>query len=257
MRILCIGDVVGRTGREMLHKFLPELKKTAELVIVNGENASHGRGLTRSSFEELTDAGADVVTLGNHAWGCKDIFALLEHHRQIIRPANFSPRSPGQGYTTVKAKNGVLVGVINLIGRTFMNPADSPFDAADRALKDLKEKTNILIVDFHAEATSEKGAMGWHLNGRVSAVFGTHTHVQTADDCVLPKGTGFISDLGMTGAIYSVLGQDRQTIVDRFVTGIPQRFEVADGRGQLCGCYFEIDENSGQCLSTERVYIKE
>lgn len=259
MRIFCIGDIVGKTGREMIYKHLDCLKKSLKIdfVIANGENASHGRGITRNSFEELSSSGIEVFTLGNHSWGCKDIINLLQYEERLVRPANFTSAAPGKGYTIVTAANGAKIGVINIIGRTFMDPADSPFTAVDKCIDEILKQTKIIFVDFHAEATSEKGAMAWYLNGRVSAVFGTHTHVQTADDMILTKGTGFISDLGMTGPLYSILGQERQTIVDRFTTGMPQKFMVATGKGQLCGCVFDIDPQTGICTGTERIYIKE
>lgn len=257
MKILCIGDVVSRVGRDMLFKYVDELKQTKgiDLVIANGENATHGRGLARPAYNELMSAGVDAVTLGNHTWGAKDVCAIMKYEKNVIRPVNFPKSNPGKGYMTVKARNGVSVGIINAIGRTYMDPCDSPFEEVEKAIEQLKSKTNIILVDFHAEATSEKEAMGYFLDSKVSAVFGTHTHVQTADEKILPGGTGYITDLGMTGAVHSVLGMNVKIIVDRFVTGLPQKFEIADGKGQFNGCIFEIDEETGKCIGVERLFL--
>lgn len=259
MRILCIGDVVSRTGREMLFKYVDDLKyqKSLDLVIANGENATHGRGLARNAYNELMRAGVDGVTLGNHAWGSKEISSIMRKEGNVIRPANFSSHTPGSGSMVLTAKSGEKVGVINLIGRTYLDPSNSPFDAALEEIEKLKKVTNVILVDFHAEATSEKQALGQYLDGKVSAVFGTHTHVQTADEMILPNGTGFICDLGMTGPVDSILGMSSKIIIDRFVTGMPQKFEVAVGRGQFCGCIFEIDTESGKCVDIERIFIRE
>ena len=229
MKILCIGDIVGRTGRDMVFDYMERLPADIGLVVANGENAAHGRGMSKPVYEELKKAGIDGFTLGNHTWGSM----------------------------VLRAKNGISVGIINIIGRTYMQPADCPFEAADAAIERLQEQADILLVDFHAEATSEKIAMGYYLDGRVSAVFGTHTHVQTADETVLPRGTGYISDLGMTGPVHSVLGMEKTRVIDRFVTGMPQKFEVASGAGQFCGCIFEIDEQSGKTRNVERIFIRQ
>ena len=257
MRILCIGDVVSRIGRDMLFRYVDELKyqKNIDLVLANGENSNHGRGITHPTFREMTSAGVDCFTLGNHTWGSRDVIRLMKE-QDVIRPANYSGKVPGKGSMLVRAKNGELVGVINLIGRTYMDPSDSPFDAALREIEELKKSTNIILVDFHAEATSEKEAMGYFLDGKVSAVFGTHTHVQTADEQILEGGTGYITDLGMTGASVSVLGMDKDIILDRFVNGMQWKFELAQGKGQFCGCIFDIDE-SGKCTDIERIFIRE
>lgn len=257
MKILCIGDVVSRIGRDMLFKYVDELKyqKNIDLVLANGENSNHGRGMTHTTFNEMTRAGVDCFTMGNHTWGAKDVIRLMQEEH-VIRPANYSGTVPGKGSMLIRTKNGDCIGVINLIGRTYMDPADSPFDAALREIEELKKSTNTIIVDFHAEATSEKEAMGFFLDGKVSAVFGTHTHVQTADEQILPGGTGYITDLGMTGAYNSVLGMDKHIILNRFVNGMPGKFELATGKGQFCGCIFDIDAN-GKYTDIERVYIRE
>lgn len=258
MKILAIGDVVSRIGRDMLFRYVDELKyqKGIDLVVANGENSNHGRGMTRSTYNEMTRAGVDCFTLGNHTWGAKEIEHLLEAESNVIRPLNYSGKVPGRGSMLIRTRSGARVGIINLIGRVYMDPADSPFDAAEREIKRIKEQTNIILVDFHAEATSEKEAMGYFLDGKASAVFGTHTHVQTADEQILPHGTGYITDLGMTGACHSVLGMDKRVILDRFVNGMPGRFELAAGKGQLCGCIFEIDDD-GSCIGIERIYLRE
>ena len=253
MKILCIGDVFGRVGRDLLFSYLDRYASDIDLVIANGENAAHGRGITRNVYDELKKAGVDAITLGNHTWGCPDVVNILKHEDDIIRPANFDKGCAGNGSMIVKAKNGINVGIINIIGRVYMDPNNSPFDAVIEEIEKLKEKTNIILVDFHAEATSEKVAMGFFLDGKVSAVFGTHTHIQTADEIILPNGTGYITDLGMTGVIHSVLGVDKNIILKKFTTGISQRFEPATGQGRFSGCVFEIDENTGKTVSVERI----
>ena len=253
MKILCIGDIVGRVGRDVVFEYLDRIPSDIDLVIANGENAAHGRGMTKPVYEELKRAGIDGFTLGNHTWGCPDIIKILEYNDDIIRPLNFDKGCPGSGSMVLKARNGVLVGIINLIGRVYMNPADSPFALVEEEIEKLKKKADIILVDFHAEATSEKIAMGYFLDGKVSAVFGTHTHVQTADEIILPEGTGYITDLGMTGPIHSVLGMDKNLIVQKFINNMPVKFEVATGKGKFSGCIFEIDENSKKTVSVERI----
>ncbi len=253
MKILCVGDVFGRVGRDMIFSYLDRYAQDIDLVIANGENAAHGRGITNNVYFELKKAGVDGITLGNHTWGCPDVVNILKHNDDIIRPLNFDKTCPGRGSMVLKAKNGISVGVINLIGRVYMEPCDSPFNAVTEEIEKLKNKTNIILVDFHAEATSEKTALGYYLDGKVSAVFGTHTHVQTADEIILPKGTGYITDLGMTGVIHSVLGVDKNIIIKKFTDGIPQRFEPATGKGRFSGCIFEIDEESGKTIGIERI----
>lgn len=258
MRILCIGDIVSRSGREMLRTHLNPIRthKNIDLVIANAENASHGRGITRNVYEELTKYGIDGFTMGNHTWGCKDVITLFRYQNNIIRPLNYSGDCPGRGSMLLTAKSRRKVGIINLLGRIYMDPCESPFLYVEKEIERLRRETNMILVDFHAEATSEKQAMGWFLDGRVSAVFGTHTHVQTADETILPKGTGYITDLGMTGPVYSVLGMDRQIIIDRFLNGMPGKFEIADGKGRLSGCIFELDEKNGKTVAVERIHIE-
>ena len=256
MKILTIGDIVSQVGRNMVFDILDLLAPTVDFIIANAENASHGRGMSMPVYEELCRSGIDIFTMGNHTWGCPDIVKVMEYSDNLIRPANFEGDCPGEGVAVLTAKNGVRIGVINLIGRTYLAPAKNPFTIADECIERLSGKTKVIMVDFHAEATSEKIALGRYLDGKVSVVFGTHTHVQTADDTILPKGTGYISDLGMTGPSDSVLGMNVGIVVNRFLNGMPQKFEVANGRGQFCGCIFEVDENTGRTLSTERIFIR-
>ncbi len=258
MRIFCIGDIVGNPGINILSEKLEYFKRDEHinLIIANAENASHGRGITRSVYEELVSFGIDGFTMGNHVWNCKDVFPLMQYKNNIIRPANYEKGCPGRGSMILDC-DGTLVGVINLAGRVYMDPVNSPFHAAMREINNLKNKdVKIILVDFHAEATSEKQALGWYLDGKVSAVFGTHTHVQTSDECILPNGTGYITDLGMTGPVYSVLGMERSIVIDKFLTGMPNRFEVADGKAKICGCIFDIDEESGKTTGVSRIIIQ-
>ena len=256
MKILAIGDIVSRVGRNMVFEVLELLRPKLDFVVANAENAAHGRGMTRPVYEELVKSGIDVFTMGNHTWGCPDIAKVMKYNDNVIRPANFEGDVPGTGMVVIRAKNGMRVGVINLIGRTYMLPAENPFLKADECIEKLKDKADIILVDFHAEATSEKIAMGYYLDGRVTAVFGTHTHVQTADDMILPKGTGYITDLGMTGPEISVLGMEKKAVIDKFIDGMPRKFEPANGRGQFSGCIFDIDEETGKTVSVERIFIK-
>lgn len=248
---------MGSHGRDMIRGYLDELvySKGIDLVAANGENSSHGRGMSNSVYNELSDMGIDVFTMGNHTWNCRDIIKLLETEGNIARPANYEGNCPGSGCVTVKAKNGALVSFINILGRVYMEPCASPFEAVKREIE--KCKSDIIMVDFHAEATSEKIAMGRYLDGLVSGVFGTHTHVQTADEIILPKGTGYITDLGMTGSSNSVLGMDTSLVINRFLNGMPQKYELGAGKNVLCGCIFEIDDKTARCMGIERINIKE
>ena len=259
MKVRCIGDVVGTTGIEFLRRVLPTFKKDngVDVCIVNGENSSDGNGITPVSAGHIFTSGADVITTGNHAYRRKEMYAYYEENEFIVRPANFSDNNPGKGYCILD-KGRVQVGIINLMGTMYMDPLGNPFEAADKLLK-IPELSDcrIKIVDFHAEATSEKRAMGFYLDGRVSAVFGTHTHVQTADEQILPNGTGYITDLGMTGTVQSVLGVDSKIVIDKFRYNMPTRFDFIRGSAYLCGALLEIDEKSGKALSVSRVMIKE
>ncbi|MBQ6907478.1 MAG: TIGR00282 family metallophosphoesterase [Clostridia bacterium] len=255
MKILAIGDIFGRSGRDAVFAYLEHKKDEYDFIIANGENASHGRGLSKPVYEELVSAGIDAFTLGNHAWGCPDIEVIMRYNSNIVRPANFEGNVFGVGSSVVTAKNGIKVGFINLIGRTYMpQQASSPFYTADEEIAKIKDRCDIILVDFHAEATSEKLALSYYIDGRVSVLFGTHTHVQTADAKILPNGTGYISDLGMTGPAVSVLGVDKNIIVDRFLGGVPKKFAEADGKAQFCGAVFEVDESSKKTVSVTRIY---
>ena len=259
MRILCIGDIVSRIGRDMLFKYVQDLKYKSEIdfVIANGENSNHGRGMTYSCYNEIKRAGVDAITMGNHVWGAKDIVQIMQNEGDVVRPANLQGKLPGSGSMILTADNGVKIGIINLMGQVNMLSCNSPFEVAEEEIKKLSEKTSVILVDFHAEVTSEKMAMGYFLDGKVSAVFGTHTHIQTADAKILPNGTGYITDLGMTGPYDSILGMNKTIIVNRFLNGFPQKFVIAGGKGQFCGCIFDIDTESGKCTAVERVYIEE
>jgi len=251
VKVLFVGDVVGRLGRRTLQTFLPTIRRETEahFVIANGENAAGGRGLTLSTADELFDAGVDVITSGNHIWEHREIYPALEGESPIIRPLNYPPGVPGQGYLV---RNGVAV--INLLGRTFMGlDPDCPFRAADAALASLG-KTRAVIIDIHAEATSEKVALGWYLDGRVSAVIGTHTHVATADAHILPKGTAFVCDVGMVGPVNSVIGMEIEPIVERFLTQLPTRFSpVEKGPTIFNSVLLDIDDASRRALRIERI----
>lgn len=242
MNILCVGDIVGKPGREFinnnLHRLIKEYK--VDFVIANGENCAHGVGITRNTYEELLYAGVDVITLGNHTWAKKEVIEFIEDKSNLIRPANFPFNNPGRGYTIVE-KAGFKVAVINLVGRVFMESYDCPFKKADEILAKLGQEADIIIVDFHAEATSEKLALGWYLDGRVTAVFGTHTHVQTSDERLLPKGTGYITDIGMTGPYNSILGVDKDIIIKKFTTLMPVKHEVADEKAVFGGLLLELE----------------
>jgi len=251
LKVLFVGDVVGRLGRRTLQALLPAIRREtdAHLVVANGENAAGGRGLTLTTAEELFDAGVDVITSGNHIWEHREIYPILEGESPILRPLNYPPGVPGRG---LLIRNGVAV--INLLGRTFMGvDADCPFRTADQALASLQD-TPVVIIDIHTEATSEKAAMGWYLDGRVSAVIGTHTHVATADARILPKGTAFVSDVGMVGPLNSIIGMEIEPIVERFLTQLPTRFSpVEKGPAIFNSVLLDIDEASGRALSIDRI----
>jgi metallophosphoesterase (TIGR00282 family) len=250
MRLLFLGDVVGRPGRQAVVDGLPGLRQrfALDFVIVNGENAAGGFGITEAILQDLLDAGADAVTLGNHAFDQKEALVFIERHERLLRPLNYPKGTPGRGAMLLKSQSGAQVLVINAMGRIFMPELDDPFRAIDAELSAcrLKEGADAIIIDFHAEATSEKQALGYFVDGRATAVIGTHTHVPTADDRVLPNGTAFISDVGMCGDYDSVLGMDIEEPINRFVTKIPrQRFEPARGAASLSGLAIDIDDATG------------
>jgi len=257
MRILFIGDVVGRPGREMVLAHAQRLRREleAEFVIVNAENAAGGLGVTPEIGAALLErARADVLTLGNHAFAKREAYSYLESERRVLRPANFPPGAPGRGWAVYNSPEGPLaVGVLQ--GRVFMDPLDDPFREADAILEEAREATCAVFLEFHGEATSEKQAFGWHVDGRASAVVGTHTHVQTADERLLPGGTAYITDAGMTGPRDSVIGVRREVVIPRFTTGLPSKFEVAEGPASLCGVLVDIDMNSGRARGITRVRV--
>ncbi len=256
MNILFIGDIVGAPGRRALEELLPRVvdRQYIDLVVANGENASGGLGITPQVADQLLAQGIDVLTSGNHIWKHKEIIPYLESTDRLIRPANYPPETPGRGYAIVETAAGEAAAVINLEGRVFMNPLECPFRTVDRVLEAIPKEVKVILVDMHAEATSEKQAMGWHLDGRVSAVLGTHTHVQTADERILPGGSGYISDAGMTGPVDSVIGMKREIILERFLSQRPQPFKVASQNIQLQGVIVKIDAG-GRCLEINRVHL--
>ena len=250
MKILAVGDLVGESGLEKLKKVLPDLQEAENIdfTIVNGENVAGGMGMTTKIFNEIKSLNIDVITMGNHTWGKKDIFTFIGD-KKIIRPANYSKGCPGRGYTIIE-KDGKKIAVINLIGRTDMGIlSENPFTCLDFLLT--KINADMIIIDFHAEATAEKIAMGYYVDGRITAMFGTHTHVQTADEKILEKGTGYITDIGMTGPEKSVIGMDVQASLKRFVTSLPEKYKLADGKCMLNGAVFEIDDET---LKTKKFY---
>lgn len=255
MKILLIGDIVGNAGREAVKKIVPEFRKNKgiDFVIANAENVAGGSGLTPDTADELLDNRIDVLTSGDHIWKRKEIYERLKEDDRILRPANFPESCPGRGSSVVKSYSGRRVGVINLLGRVFMNPIECPFRAVERELSKISHDTNIILVDIHAEATSEKIALGRFLDGRVSAAFGTHTHVQTADEKIFPKGSAFITDLGMTGPQDSVIGRGVDSVIERFLTCMPLKFDIPDKDIELQGAMVEINELSGRPVSIERV----
>lgn len=258
MRFLIVGDVYGRPGRAAFAKYTPKIRaeKKIDVVIVNGENSAGGKGITRKSLDALYHGGADIITSGNHIWDKKDVLEFIDTEPFLIRPANYPEGAPGRGYCVYpfRAKN---VGVMNLSGRAFMPALDCPFQKVEDLLRDMKQDCDIIILDFHAETTSEKMAMGWYLDGRVNAVVGTHTHIQTADDRLLPGGTAYITDLGMVGPWNSVLGVRRECILEKFTTGRPVRFEPAEGPAIYSAVIIETDDVTNRTLSIERVLIRE
>ena len=258
MRVLFIGDIVGEPGRRAVKELLPKIVKREKIdfVIANGENTAGGSGITPMIVDELLGYGVDVITSGDHIWKRKEILDRIAEDARILRPANYPSEAPGFGATVVASKAGIEVGVINLIGRVFMQAVECPFKTVKREIEKMKNKTRIIIVDMHAEATSEKVALGWFLDGTVSAIIGTHTHIQTADEKILPKGTAFLTDAGMTGPYDSVIGRKKEQILNRFITQMPTKFEMAEGDVQLHGAIIEIDEKTGMAESIKRVREK-
>jgi len=258
MKILFIGDIVGSPGRRAVKELIPVIKKRekADFVIANGENAAGGSGLTPRLAEELFSYGVDVLTSGDHIWKKKEIMEKLDEEKRILRPANYPKGVPGSGWGVYTLKNGLKIGIINLLGRVFMEAVECPFRVAREALEEIKRETPIVIIDIHAEATSEKIALGWYMDGMVSAILGTHTHVQTADEHIYPKGTAYISDVGMTGPHDSVIGRKVEQILARFITQLPTRFEMAEDNIRLNGAMVSIDDKTGGAKAIKRITEK-
>ncbi|HET9532470.1 MAG TPA: TIGR00282 family metallophosphoesterase [Blastocatellia bacterium] len=259
MKVIIIGDVVGRPGRELLSRFLKSLKvkHEAEFVVANVENAAGGAGVIPRVGEEILAADVDVMTSGNHIYDKKEVFRYIENETRLLRPANYAPETPGRGLWLGSSASGTPVAVINVQGRVFMPATECPFRTADRLIAEVKSRAAVIIVDHHAEATSEKWALGRYLDGRVSVVVGTHTHVQTADEQILPGGTAYITDLGMTGPHDGIIGVESEPVLTRFLRGLPSRFETATGNAILHGVVVEIDERSGRAVSIERIKVSE
>ena len=254
IKILHVGDIVGSPGRQVFARVVPRMRKDGEVdfVVANGENSAGGKGITPEICEELFAAGADVITLGDHAWDQKEILKHIDVENRLVRPANFAPGCPGRGFTTVDTTFG-RVTVLVLLGRVFLPPMDCPFRAADAILKRGMDLGSIVLAEIHAEATSEKKAMGRFLDGRVTSVVGTHTHVQTSDEKILPKGTAYLTDLGMTGPMDSIIGMEVDIVLNRFLTGLPARFEVAREDVALEGALLTVDPRTGKASKIKRI----
>ncbi|GIP36891.1 hypothetical protein J31TS4_01710 [Paenibacillus sp. J31TS4] len=248
-----IGDIVGSVGRKAMKLNMSRIKQTyrPDIIIANAENAAAGRGITKQIAHDLFEMGVHGITMGNHTWDNKDIFTFIDDEPRMVRPANFPEGTPGRGMTTIKA-NGKELVIINLQGRTFLPPLDCPFVKADELVQQSR-KHKFVLVDFHAEATSEKIAMGWHLDGRVSAVVGTHTHVQSNDERILPQGTGYVTDVGMVGPRDGILGMEREAVLRKFKTQLPVRFVVDEGKWHFHGVFFDLDEATGRCKQVKLI----
>lgn len=258
IKVLIIGDIVGKPGRTIVKDRLPTYieENAIDFVIANGENAAQGSGITDNLFREIVRSGVDCVTCGDHVWKRKEVIPVLERDRRLLRPLNYPPESVGRGFGVYETRNGARIAVITLVGRIFMGPAECPFHAVDRALEAVRAETPIRFVEMHAEATSEKIAMGWKLDGKVSCVFGSHTHIPTADESVLPQGTAYITDIGMTGPYDSVIGRDKTAVLYRFETGMHASFTVANDDVRLCGAKVCVDSVTGKATSIERVRLQ-
>ena len=255
LHLLVVGDVFGKPGRKTLAHWLPKLQVELDidLTVVNGENAAGGHGINAEKARYIMQAGADAIMCGNHVWRFKDLVPLMERDQRLLRPANFSPRAPGRGWGIFQDRRGRSVGLMHLSGRIYMDPADCPFHTADCGIEEMRKTANVIVVDFHAEATSEKVALGRHLDGRVTLVAGTHTHVQTADEQILPDGTAYITDLGMTGPHDGVIGVKSEIILKRFLTGMPERFTSAKGQPTLHGVFVRARAGDGRALEIRRI----
>ena len=256
MKILAVGDIVGSAGINKLKARLKEIKEkeNIDFVIVNGENSAEGMGITEKNFNDIVSQGVDVITMGNHTWGKKDIFKFIDNPK-IIRPANYPEGVVGKGYNIYKCKDK-KIAVINLIGRVDINIlTENPFLIAKKIIEKIQNQVDIIIVDFHAEATAEKIALGYYLDGKATAIFGTHTHVQTADEKILPNGTAYITDIGMTGPEHSVIGMDIKASIKRFETTLPERYKIAEGNSIFNGVIFELDDKTSKATNVRRIYI--
>lgn len=255
VRIFFIGDIVGNPGRIAVRELLPDIMQryAVDIVIANGENAAGGFGITPAIAEELIGLKIDVITSGNHIWDKKEIIDYIKDKKWLLRPANYPEETPGFGWSIITTNSNIKIGIINLCGRVFMDNLDCPFRAAREIIKEIERETPVIVLDMHAETTSEKAAMGWFLDGRISAVIGTHTHVQTADERILPRGTAFITDAGMTGSINSVIGMQKEIVLERFLTQMPRKFEVATKDMVLQGVLVSIASKSGKAEAIERV----
>lgn len=256
MKILIIGDIFGEPGREAVQKALPSLMREVDFVIANCENAAHGRGINPRIADDLFSQKINVLTSGNHIWDQKEIMPYIQENKRLLKPANYPPKTPGAGAAIYDDYMGIRVGVINLEGLVHMTPKDCPFRTADRILQEWKGKTDLVFVDMHAEATSEKRALGWYLDGRVTAVVGTHTHVPTADAEILPGGTAYLSDIGMTGPYHSVIGLDKEVALRKFTLRTPEKFEVGQGDQRFSAVLINADERSGKAVSIELIHKK-
>lgn len=254
--ILFLGDVIGKPGRQVIRRYLKDLSPSPDLIVANAENAAHGFGTTESNLEEMRSAGVNAFTGGNHTFDRKELAEFIDRQKSVLRPANYPPGTPGVGFCLVEVGD-LKVGLLNLMGRVFMEPLESPFLVADKLLPAIKEQTNIILVDIHAEATAEKVALGWYLDGQVSAVLGTHTHVQTADERILPGGTAYITDVGACGPYNGIIGMERQGVFRRLIKQLPTRFEVAEGPALLSGVTVTIDAKTGKAERIERVQYRE
>ena len=257
MRLLFLGDIVGKPGRELIRKGLPSLIEhyNVDLVVANGENAAAGRGITREIGDQLLSWGVDVLTSGNHIWAQRETADYIGAEARLLRPANFPPGVPGNGSYVARTETGRPVGVINVMGRIFMQELDNPFSRVLEEIEAIRARARVILVDFHAEATSEKVAMGWHLDGKVTAGIGTHTHVQTADEQILPGGTAYMTDAGMTGPHDGVIGVDRAAVLDKFQRGMPVRMETATGNPRLNGILIAADDATGKATSVQRISL--
>ena len=258
MRILFVADIYARPGRRAAAEVIPRLiqERQVDLCIANGENAAGGFGMTENIVKKLRAYGVDVVTSGNHVWNRPDFVRRLDQAQRVLRPLNYPDDAPGNGSVIVEARDGTKLGVVNLQGRTFMASIDCPFRIGERRVEELRHETPCIFVDFHAEATAEKVALGYHLDGRASAVIGTHTHIQTADERLLPKGTAYLTDAGMTGVQESVIGTRTEIAVQRFIDAVPARFKPADGDPMLCGALIDIDADTGRATAIERLRVR-